>query len=68
MGYHNCFGFKTHAPTGLSEYQKNQMTLLPFTPSTIWDNVGARKKAKKVGRGPGSGCGKTSRRGHKGTY
>ncbi len=27
---------------------------------------GARKKRKKVGRGPGSGMGKTSTRGHKG--
>ena len=27
---------------------------------------GARKKAKRVGRGPGSGHGKTSTRGHKG--
>lgn len=32
------------------------------------DNAGARKKKKRVGRGPGSGMGKTSRRGHKGTY
>jgi large subunit ribosomal protein L15 len=28
--------------------------------------AGARKKAKKIGRGPGSGHGKTSTRGHKG--
>ncbi|MBW2653939.1 MAG: 50S ribosomal protein L15, partial [Deltaproteobacteria bacterium] len=27
---------------------------------------GSRKKRKKVGRGPGSGMGKTSTRGHKG--
>jgi len=29
-------------------------------------NEGARKRAKRVGRGPGSGHGKTSTRGHKG--
>jgi large subunit ribosomal protein L15 len=28
--------------------------------------AGARKKAKRIGRGPGSGHGKTSTRGHKG--
>lgn len=27
---------------------------------------GSRKRKKRVGRGPGSGCGKTSSRGHKG--
>ena len=27
---------------------------------------GSRKKSKRVGRGPGSGMGKTSTRGHKG--
>jgi large subunit ribosomal protein L15 len=30
------------------------------------NNAGARKKRKRVGRGPGSGHGKTSCRGHKG--
>lgn len=35
-------------------------------PNTISDNYGARYKAKKLGRGPGSGVGKTSGRGHKG--
>jgi large subunit ribosomal protein L15 len=30
------------------------------------DNPGARKKAMRIGRGPGSGKGKTSGRGHKG--
>jgi len=34
----------------------------------LWDNPGARRFAKRVGRGPGSGVGKTSRRGTKGTY
>jgi len=42
--------------------------LLPFTPSTLWDNPGARRKAKRIGRGPGSGLGKTAGKGHKGQY
>ena len=33
---------------------------------TLKNNVGARKKRKRVGRGPGSGHGKTSCRGQKG--
>lgn len=44
------------------------MKLLPFTPNNLWDNPGARKWAKRVGRGPGSGKGKTSARGMKGTF
>ena len=43
-------------------------TLLPFSPNFIWDNPGARRKKVRIGRGPGSGKGKTSTRGHKGTY
>ena len=42
--------------------------MLPFTPNNLWDNPGARRFAKRIGRGPGSGLGKTSGRGHKGTY
>lgn len=34
--------------------------------NTIAPNVGARKAKKRVGRGPGSGSGKTAARGHKG--
>ncbi len=34
--------------------------------NTLADNVGARKKIKRVGRGPGSGLGKTAGRGIKG--
>ena len=41
--------------------------LMPFTINHLWDNPGARKKAKRVGRGPGSGKGKTCGRGHKGS-
>ncbi len=36
------------------------------TLSTLKPPVGARRKRKRVGRGPGSGTGKTSGRGHKG--
>jgi large subunit ribosomal protein L15 len=37
------------------------LTLISLTPSE-----GARKEKKRVGRGPGSGSGKTAARGHKG--
>jgi large subunit ribosomal protein L15 len=34
--------------------------------SNLKNNIGAKHKKKRVGRGPGSGWGKTSGRGHKG--
>ena len=34
--------------------------------NNISPSIGARKPKKRVGRGPGSGTGKTSARGHKG--
>lgn len=37
-----------------------------LTLHSIHDNKGARKKRKRVGRGPGSGLGKTCGKGHKG--
>ena len=40
--------------------------ILPLKANTLADNDGARYKAKRLGRGPGSGKGKTSGRGHKG--
>jgi hypothetical protein len=40
--------------------------LLPFTPNNLWDNPKSRRTPKRLGRGPGSGKGKTSGRGHKG--
>ena len=52
----------------LQTLQETDLKLLPFTPNTLWDNPGARRFAKRVGRGPGSGLGKTSGKGHKGTY
>ncbi len=36
--------------------------------SELSPNPGARKEKKRVGRGPGSGMGKTSTRGHKGQW
>jgi len=41
---------------------------MEFTANNLWDNPGARRTKKQLGRGPGSGKGKTSGRGHKGTY
>lgn len=42
--------------------------MLPFNASNLWDNPGAKRERKRVGRGPGSGLGKTSGRGVKGQY
>lgn len=39
-----------------------------MTANALWDSPGARRIAKRVGRGQGSGKGKTCGRGHKGTY
>lgn len=44
----------------------NKLELPVFLPNTLADNPGSRKARKRVGRGPGSGRGKTSCRGHKG--
>lgn len=52
----------------LQQQQLATQTLLPFTVNNLWDNPGARKQAKRLGRGPGSGLGKTSGRGHKGRF
>jgi len=52
----------------LTAIQAHSQNLLPFTPNNLWDNPGARKVKKRVGRGPGSGLGKTSGKGHKGQY
>ena len=39
---------------------------LPMKPNTLWDNPGARRKSFRVGRGNGSGKGKTCGRGMNG--
>lgn len=41
---------------------------MPFTSNCLWDNPGAKREKKRIGRGPGSGLGKTSGRGQKGQY
>lgn len=38
-----------------------------MTFGTLWDNPGAKKKKRRLGRGRGSTKGKYSSRGHKGT-
>ena len=40
--------------------------MAPFTANNLWDNIGARPTRLRVGRGPGSGWGKTCGDGHKG--
>ena len=40
--------------------------MLPFTINNLWDNPKAKRIPKRLGRGPGTGKGKTSGRGHKG--
>ena len=52
----------------LQRLQEEKQTLLPFTPNNLWDNPGARRTRKRIGRGPGSGLGKTAGKGHKGQY
>lgn len=39
---------------------------LPFTFNNIWDNPGAKKKKRRIGRGPSSTKGKTAGRGENG--
>lgn len=51
---------------GISSINKVYGVLPEIKGNTIWDNPGARKKRKILGRGPGNGKGKTSGKGHKG--
>lgn len=53
---------------GNNSVQERSQGLLNFTANNLWDNPGARRIPKQVGRGNGSGKGKTAGRGHKGTY
>ena len=46
--------------------RSNVIAPVPLRLNDIRDNPGARKKKVRVGRGRGSGCGKTSGRGQKG--
>ncbi|CDW84215.1 50s ribosomal protein l15 [Stylonychia lemnae] len=57
MGAIQRCNFVSRAPNGLTEYQAEAKELLPFNASNLWDNIGARQKFKRVGRGPGSGLG-----------
>jgi large subunit ribosomal protein L15 len=41
---------------------------IPFNANNISDNDGARRDRKRIGRGPGSGLGKTAGKGHKGQH
>ena len=60
--------FRTLTTNRLALEQRATGELLPFTISTIWDNPGARRQKKRVGRGPGSGVGKNCGRGNKGMF
>jgi hypothetical protein len=44
----------------------NSAVLKPMTINNLCNNPGAFKTAKRLGRGPGSGTGKTAGRGQKG--
>jgi large subunit ribosomal protein L15 len=46
--------------------EDNRTSLYSVNANNIKDNLGARKPKTRLGRGPGSGKGKTSGRGHKG--
>lgn len=50
----------------LQQRQEKTGILAPFTANNLWDNPGARPTRDRVGRGPGSGYGKTAGDGHKG--
>lgn len=54
--------------SGHTERMNETKNYLDFSLQTIWDNPGARRIPKRLGRGQGSGKGKTSGRGMKGTY
>jgi large subunit ribosomal protein L15 len=49
--------FRTLVTNKLQLQQEVSGELLPFTINNIWDNPGARRMRKRVGRGPGSGVG-----------
>lgn len=59
----NLYSFSTNFRNVDHDHQSN---IFPINVHTISDNYGARKLKKRIGRGPGSGRGKTSTRGHKG--
>jgi len=62
------YSFRTLTTSKLQILQEKSEELLPFNVSNLWDNPGATREKKRIGRGPGSGLGKTSGRGHKGKY
>lgn len=64
----NPMALRTLTTNRLQKQQEATGELLPFTVNNLWDNPGARREKKRVGRGPGSGLGKTSGAGHKGQY
>jgi hypothetical protein len=44
-------------PKGKADLQQQQGKVLSFTANMLWDNPGARRIKKQLGRGPGSGKG-----------
>lgn len=62
---YNSINFKFSQILGVIDLN-NSFAFTPVTVNTIRDNIGARKEKKRLGRGPGTGKGKTSGRGHKG--
>ena len=52
--------------TATSSRSRSDEMLAEVTLNTLWDNPGALKAKRRVGRGVGSGRGKTCGRGHKG--
>jgi large subunit ribosomal protein L15 len=62
----NQFSVKKMFSTPVASINKVYGVFPEIKNNTIWDNPGARKKRKILGRGPGNGKGKTSGKGHKG--
>lgn len=59
-----CFAF--NQPCRDPSLPTESEVMLPYSINFLHDNKGAVRFPKQVGRGPGSGKGKTAARGHKG--
>lgn len=59
QNYYNFHGiqYRRAATPGKSVIQNTSKQLMEFTANNLWDNPGARRTKKQLGRGPGSGKG-----------
>jgi large subunit ribosomal protein L15 len=66
FNFNNLASICTKSPLNNNTVLNIQQSYTPITVLNIKDNKGSRIPKTKLGRGPGSGKGKTSGRGHKG--